>query len=97
MADNTNYVSFENTYIMGKADLESDCPALACGAIDGYPADENGQGTVICNVWLLPNNQFLVDWHHNGYRMNTQVLDLIETTKRALLGEKNPPRIDGWV
>lgn len=87
MVDYTDYVFFENSYLMQKDDLERDCPALACGTIDGYPADEDGQGTVICNVWLLSDRKFLIDWHHDGYRSDKRVLELIEETKKLLLEE----------
>ncbi len=79
------YITFENTYIENKSELGDDCPALACTAIDGYPDGEDGQGTVICNVWMLEDHRFLIDWHHNGYRTHETVLALIEDAKKTML------------
>ena len=45
--------------------------------VDGYPDHENGEGTVIATVTVTPHNDIYVDWHHNGYRMNDNVLELI--------------------
>lgn len=63
---------------------EPDVPALARATIDGYPADPNGEGTVICNVWMLDTNKFLVDWHQNQYRLNDTVLGLIAEAKELM-------------
>ncbi len=75
------YVSFENGFVQGPAELGPDIPALACTSVDGFPADEDGQGTVICDVWMLQDRRFLVDWHDNGYRTHPSVLELIEDAK----------------
>lgn len=45
--------------------------------IDGYPNNEEGAGMVIATVTVTPHNDIYVDWHHNGYRMNDNVLGLI--------------------
>lgn len=85
-----DYVSFECTHF---AEADQDNPdehhALAYADIDGYPADEDAEGTVICRVWLLKEKsgiypKYLVNWHHNGYRMNKSVLELVNVAKKGL-------------
>ena len=86
----TDYVTFECVHIADTDLKDSDeNKALAYADIDGYPADENGQGTVICRVWLLREKDgiypsYLVDWHDNRYRNNRQVTDLIAQVKTDL-------------
>ena len=46
--------------------------------IDGYPNDENEEGTVIATIILSKHNDLIFDWHHNGYRMNKDVLEIID-------------------
>lgn len=53
--------------------------------IDGYPADENGFGAVVAEVFLTPHRDFVVAWHDNGYRFNKLVLEAIEDSKTRLL------------
>lgn len=85
-----DYVSFECTHFE-EADPsgQDERHALAYADIDGHPADENAEGMVICRVWLLKGKdgiypKYLVDWHHNGYRMNESVLELVKTAKKNL-------------
>ena len=73
-------VDFENSY----GDVE-DGNEFIC--IDGYPADENAEGEVVAKVWKTKHGDIIVDWHDNGYRLNKQVLELIEDSKRQLIGE----------
>lgn len=85
---NKDLVSFENTYIQTPEELKNDPfsdGALACVTIDGFPADEDGEGEVVCVVWLTTAGKFIVAWHHNGYRMNKSVLELVEDSKNRLL------------
>lgn len=63
---------------------DPDVPALARATIDGYPADPNGEGTVICNIWMLDTNKFLTDWHQNQYRLNDTVLGLVAEAKELM-------------
>lgn len=91
----TDYVSFECVHI---AEANQNDPdermALAYADIDGYPADEDGQGTVICRVWMMREKDgiypaYLIDWHYNAYRCNESVLELIKQAKEDLKDYKN--------
>ena len=83
----TEYVCFECTHVEGPDRIDEDNrnAALACAYIDGYPKDKHTDGTVICTVWLTTEMKFIVDWHHNGYRLNQAVLDLISGVKGDLM------------
>lgn len=87
MNNNQDYVYFECTHEEGPSQLDdgNKDAALACAYIDGYPLDESREGTVICTVWLTTEKKFIVDWHHNGYRLNDEVLDLITAVKGDLM------------
>lgn len=83
-------VSFECTHF-AQADYNDpdERHALAYADIDGYPADEHAEGTVICRVWLMKEKDgiypaYLVDWHWNAYRMNEEVKGLINEAKKEL-------------
>lgn len=87
-----NYVDFECVHIadVNKYDLD-EMHALAYADIDGYTADENEEGTVICRVWLLRSSfddmetpKYITDWHYNAYRSNERVLELIKQVKEDL-------------
>lgn len=69
---------------------DPEIPALARATIDGYPANPNKEGTVVCNVWMLETDKFLVDWHQNQYRLNDTVLGLI-TKAKELMSERAKP------
>lgn len=73
---------FENTY----GDKDEDGNDFI--TIDGYPADENAEGTVIVTIYLTPKGDFVTAWHRNDYRMNNQVLELIENSKAILLASR---------
>ncbi len=76
-----DYVEFENNY----GDTDDDGNEYIC--IDGYPKDEGGneaEGTVIAIVYKTPHGDFVTSWHHNGYRANKTVLELIEDAKERL-------------
>ncbi len=92
-----NHIYFECVHMeRTNQNDEDEKAALAYADIDGYTADENAEGTVICRVWLLydtknsavkwhhNNESFIVDWHHNGYRMNDEVRKQIEQAKTKL-------------
>lgn len=85
-----DYVSFECNHFVESDQCDPDeRHSIAYADIDGYPTDENEEGTVICRVWLLKEKEgiyptYIVDWHHNGYRMNKEVLGLIESAKKEL-------------
>ena len=79
-------VSFENSYVQNSLELGEDAEgALACVTIDGYPEDETEEGCVICEIYLTKTREFIISWHHNGYRLNEQVRELIEESKDLLL------------
>lgn len=69
---------------------DPDVPALARATIDGYPANPDEEGTVVCNVWMLETGKFLVDWHQNQYRLNDTVLNLVAKAKE-LMSERTEP------
>lgn len=84
---NTDYTYFECVHEEGPNqidDMNKDA-AIACAYVDGYPSDENQDGTVICTIWLTTEKKFIVDWHHNGYRLNDEVLGLIANVKDDLM------------
>lgn len=88
MPDYTEYVSFEDTYVQTEVELASDNPdCFMSVTIDGYPADENEEGTVIAAVYITKRGDLVTDWHHNGYRGNETVKELIENAKAMLLRE----------
>ena len=74
-------VNFENTY---RYDGEGDAKEVI--VIDGYPADENKEGTVVAEIILTKSGDTVVSWHDNSYRANETVLELIEESKNQLKG-----------
>ena len=79
-------VYFENSYWEDYS-VNKEEDALASIYIDGYPYDENAEGQVVAKVWITQHKDIFVDWHHNGYRMNETVLELIEESKKKLKEE----------
>lgn len=79
------YVYFENTY----TGFDEDGNAFVC--IDGFPKDEELSGTVIVVIYLTPNRDFVTSWHRNDYRENSQVIELINESKRILLDMMGEP------
>lgn len=85
---NDDLVTFENSYMQSPEQLKNDPfaqGALACITIDGFPKNDDAEGQVVCVVWLTKAGGFIVDWHHNGYRMNDTVLELIRDSKNKLM------------
>lgn len=80
------YVSFEMQHVDANPS-DGDDAVMKC-YVDGYPADEDGTGTVIAAVSLTRNGDVVVDWHHNGYRMEPSVLELVDEAKDLLSKEK---------
>lgn len=64
--------------------IQTDDDALARIYIDGYPLDEAKDGTVIATVTLSKSRDIIVDWHHNAYRLNTDVKELIKESIKYL-------------
>lgn len=78
-----DYVSFEFVHIEDMTtDEKDDC--VFKGFIDGYPSDENEEGTVIATVSISYSGDIVIDWHHNGYRANGTVLGLIKEARTKL-------------
>lgn len=77
----TKLVSFENGYAQGPNDIDGNA-AIASITIDGYP--EDGDGQIVCVIYLTRDGGFIVDWHHNGYKTTPAVLELIEDSKETL-------------
>jgi hypothetical protein len=73
------YVDFNNDYCVdyayGKPSDDDD--KLREVYIDGYPENPDEEGTVIAKVILTKHRDVIIDWHHNGYRMNETVKNLI--------------------
>lgn len=79
-------VSFEMAHVEDSA-CEDDDTVLRY-FIDGYPAGEDAQGAVVATVSLTRSGDVVVDWHHNGYRLNGSVLDLVTKAKSEISGAK---------
>lgn len=78
-------VGFENNYMCTAENFGPDNPdAFAYVSIDGYPADEDEPGEVVCQVWMTRHKDVIIAWVNNGYRNNQAVLELIEDSKRQL-------------
>ena len=75
------FTYFENSTEMGKEDMD----ALASITIDGFPPDEDKEGGVVAEVILTKRRSIVVSWHHNGYRGNKQVQELIEDSRAKLI------------
>ncbi len=45
--------------------------------IDGYTSNIDEEGSVIVSIYKTPHNDIVVDWHHNSYRLNEDVLKLV--------------------
>ncbi len=85
MTNNVDYVSFECVHMADADSYASDeIRAGMYADIDGYPEDENAQGTVICRVYMFCDGKYLVNWHHNGYRERPEIMELIEQAKKDL-------------
>lgn len=69
---------------------DPETPAIARATIDGYPANPDDEGTVVCNVWMLETGKFLVDWHQNQYRLNDTVLGLVAKVKELMSKKVKP-------
>ena len=76
-----DYVSFEMNY---ETDNEGD-DELHRWYIDGYPEDENAEGTVIATVVLTKHGDIITNWYHNGYRLNASDLALVEQAKKEAI------------
>lgn len=76
-------VSFENNYVDTETQ-ENDAIASVC--IDGYPKDEDAEGTVVCEVFITKHGDIVTAWHHNGYRLNEYVLSLKKEAEDTLMG-----------
>lgn len=77
-------VDFTNEYVEESWKNQED-DALLKVNIDGYPADETKEGTVIAKVILTKHKDVVVDWHRNDYRLNDQVKALVEESKIMVL------------
>lgn len=80
------YISFEASYMESAKDLMNDSPDMfARISIDGYPDPEvSDEGTVIATATITHHGDIVVDWHHNGYRQNSDVLAILEEVKQTL-------------
>lgn len=87
MKSTQDYTDFTCTHIERTDRADSDeNTALAYADIDGWPQSDE-EGTVICRVWLLgvAPAKFIVDWHHNGYRLHTPVREQIDYAKEQMI------------
>lgn len=89
-------VFFENNYVQSSddfapEDLGPDTPktaVLGCVTIDGYTADSD-TGEVVCEVYMMATRDVIISWHNNGYRLNSQVKELIQNSINVL-NKQNP-------
>lgn len=81
------YVEFNNTYVQSYDSFEkNEGDIFASITIDGYPSDENLEGASVAEVFITMHRDIVVAWHKNAYRLNTDVLALIEESKTTLYG-----------
>lgn len=81
-------ISFKNSFKQDFKQQEAgENDALASITIDGFPVDEDGEGSVVAVVLLTKHGDIVVDWHENAYRMDTTVLNLIKESKEQLKKE----------
>jgi len=80
------YVSFEMQHVDANPS-DGDDAVMKC-YVDGYPADEEASGTVIATVTLTKHGDTVIDWHHNGYRMNDSVLECINQAKDLIANNR---------
>ncbi len=80
------YASFEMTHV--DDDPRENDDAVVKYYIDGYPAGEDLPGSVIAVVTMTRRGDIVIDWHHNGYRLNEAVLELVAQAKAEMLEEK---------
>lgn len=81
-----DYTSFEYVYSENLSTDETD-DCIFKGFIDGHPSDENKEGTVIATVSITYSGDVVVDWHHNAYRSNETVLNLIKEARTDLTND----------
>lgn len=80
-----NLVKFENSYLETEESFILDeGEAFAAISIDGYPANEDEDGEVVAKVWCTKHGDIIIDWHDNGYRLNAEVIELINKSKETL-------------
>lgn len=75
-----NLVSFENTYIQTHEDFAGSSlndAVFESITIDGYPDDENEPGEVVAECFITLHGDLVTAWHLNGYRLDEDVLALI--------------------
>lgn len=75
-------VSFENLYRVTQFEDEGD--KLEEIYIDGYPENEDGEGRVVTTIIQTKHGDVVVDWHDSYYRLQKEVLELIESSKKEL-------------
>lgn len=81
-------VYFENNYVQNTHELQYDNPDVyKAVTIDGFPKDENEEGTVIAQIFITKNGDLVTAWHDNSYRLNDKVIDLIKESKLSLLSD----------
>lgn len=91
-------VSFEGTFLQTKEDFANDesSDMLARITIDGYPDPKvSDQGQVVVTATVTRHGDVVVDWHHNGYRMNEAVLEKLEAAKSRLREVFTKTKSDG--
>ena len=79
---NNEFAYFEDTY----SDIDEYGNKFV--TIDGYPTDEDKEGTVIVVIYKTPHNDIVIDWHRNDYRLNEDVLKFVNENINSLKKEK---------
>ena len=86
-------VFFESTHQEDEEDLKCEGGNMWGRIyIDGFPEDENKGGSVVATVTITSHGDIVIDWHHNGYRGNETVNELIQEsidTLKWLWAEEN--------
>lgn len=76
---------FKNSFFEDGNVLTSDGDIYARISIDYIPDESEEEGYVIARVILTKKGDIVVDWHKNSYRLNKEVLNLIEDSKNRLI------------
>lgn len=70
-------VTFEAIHTETEADATKEENFHYRTFIDGYPADENEEGTVVATVTTTLHGDIVTDWHLNAYREIPQAKELV--------------------
>ena len=77
MAKDFKYVDFENTYTENNRDIDIETEGLIFEktAIDGWPASQEDNGTIIANVITTLHGDTFTNWHFPEYKENSAAVE----------------------